>query len=84
MRRFTVKEGNKEREVLIVGTEKEMRDKSHMDYLEEAEREKTSAQLKKLPDKPRSDKSKEDIAGALKELADFRRRRREGDIKKYY
>lgn len=84
MRQFTVREGDKERTVVIAGTPKEMNDKSHMDYLEQAEREKTSNQLKKLPDKPKSNKSKEDISGALKELSEFRRRKREGAIKKYY
>ena len=84
MRRFTVKEGDREREVIIAGTPEEMKDQSHMDYLEQAEREKTSDQLKKLPDKPKSDKSKEDISGALKELSDFRRRKQEGAIRKYY
>ena len=84
MRRFTVKESDREREVLIVGTEKEMQDKSHMDYLEEAQREKTAKQLKKLPPKPKSTRSKKDISGALKELLDFRERKGRGEIKKYY
>ena len=83
MRQFTVKESDREREVLIVGTEKEMKDKSYMDYLESAEREKTSDQLKKLPERPKSKKSKKEISGALKELSEFRRRKREG-TKKYY
>lgn len=84
MRRFKVKEGDKEREVLIVGTPEEMNDKSHMDYLEEAQREKTSDQLKKLPDKPKSKTLKKDVAGILKERIEFRNRKARGEIKKYY
>jgi hypothetical protein len=80
IRRFTVKENNQEQTVVIPETG----DKSYDDYLEEAEREKTSNELKKKPPRPEPTLSKKDIAGMLKEHREFRERKKRGDIKKYY
>jgi len=84
MRRFTVKTEDREREVFIVGTEKEMKDESYMNYLEVAEKEKTLDQLKKIPPRPQPTMSKKEIGKALKERLEFDKRKREGGIKKYY
>tara|TARA_R100001530_G_C4187372_1_gene121184 strand:+ start:183 stop:437 length:255 start_codon:yes stop_codon:yes gene_type:complete len=84
MKRFTVKEGDREQEVLIVGTEEEMKDKSQMDYLEKAYKEKTAEQLRNMPSKPKSSKSKKEISGALKEYYEYKKRKQSGDIRKYY
>lgn len=84
MRKFTVKEGDREREVLIVGTPEEMKDKSYMNHLTEAYKEKTSDQLKKLKPKEKSTKSKSDISGALKELSEFRQRKQDNVNKRYF
>ncbi len=83
MRKFKVKHKDKEREVLIVGTEEEMKDEGHMDYLEEAYKEKTENQLKNEPDKPKSRFSKKEIGQALKERLEFNKRKEDG-VKKYY
>jgi len=79
VRNFTVKEGDHEMTVVIPESD----DTSYDDYLEEAEREKTSAQLKKKPPKPEPKVSKEDLAGIAREKLLFRERRQIGS-KKYY
>lgn len=80
IRKIKVEVGDKSMEVLIP----ESGDKSYDDYLEEAEREKTAEQLRKQPPKPKSKVSKEDIASAIKERMEFDKRKRRGDIRKYY
>ncbi len=80
--KFTVKEGNKSMEVFIPKTGDAVEDA----YMEAAEREKTSEELKKTPDKPRATaKDKENLAGVAKELLEWRERKRKGSgNKKYY
>ena len=75
---FKVKEGNREQTVIIPKTG----DKSYDDYLEEAEREKTSEQLKKNQ-RPQSTVPREQVVGALREFHNFIQRKKEGG-KKYY
>ena len=84
MRRFTVKENGREKEVIIAGTPEEMKDKSQMDYLEQAGREKAREELRNEPERPKSTVSKKDIAGALKERIEFRDRAKHGDIRRKY
>ena len=84
MRHFIVKDGDKEKEVIIAGTPEEMKDQSHMDYLEAAGREKALDELRKMPDKPKPTASKRDIAEALKERIEFRDRARRGGIQRKY
>jgi len=67
--KFTVKEGNREMQVIIPKSG----DSSYDEYLEEAEREKTADELKKNQ-KPEATMSKADVAGALREYAEFKRR----------
>ena len=80
IRQFTIKEGDHEMDVVIP----ESGDKAYDDYLEQAEREKTSEQLKKKPPKPPSKVSKEDLAGIAMEKLEFKGRKRRGNIRKYY
>ena len=60
-----------------------MEDKSYMDYLEEAGREKTLDQLKKLPPRPKPAMSKKEIGKSLKEFIEFAKRKKSGERKKY-
>ena len=57
-------------------------DKSYTDYIEEAQREKVTAELKSRPPAVRT-KSKEEVAGALKEYNEYKKHRAEY-TKKYY
>ncbi len=76
---FSVKHEGKETIVIIPKTG----DRSYDEYLEVAEREKTLDELKKRKTEKRTHSEKE-VSAALKELSDFRKRKREGNIKKYY
>lgn len=80
IKRYTVKEGDSEMEIIQPLTG----DKSYDEYLEEAEREKTADQLKKAPTKPKSIVPREQIAGSLREFREFLERKRKGDIKRFY
>lgn len=77
---FKVKEGDRERTVIIPDTG----DKAENEYLEEAEREKTAGELKKLPPRPQRKVSKEDVGGALKEYGEFLKRKRDDVNPKYF
>ncbi len=79
IKNVVVKENNHEMQVFIPQTG----DKSYDDYIEEAEIEKTRDELRKKPHL-KSNKSKEDIKKALKELSDYRRRKRENVNRKYF
>jgi len=80
VREFTVKEGEHEMTVVIPESD----DKSYDDYLEQAEREKTSAQLKKKPPKPTPKISDKDLSNIAREKLEFRERKRRGEIRKYF
>ncbi len=80
IRKIDVTENGQTTELFIPETG----DKSYDDYIEEAETEKTRDELKhRLPrEKPKY--SKEEIGQALRDLSDFRRRKKESPNKKYY
>ena len=81
IRRFTVRENNREQQVIIPETG----DKSYDDYLEQAEREKTTEQLRKAPPRPELTPSqKRDIGGAIKEFNEFKKRKERGETPKYF
>jgi hypothetical protein len=65
---FTVKEGDKQQGVVIAMTPEEARDKSYVDYMELAQREKVSDALRKAPEKEAPKHSKAESVGALKEF----------------
>lgn len=81
MKRLRVEHGGREREVLIPATGDPIYDRD----LEQMAREKTLSELQKLPPKETPKHSKEETAGALKEMAAWRNRRK-GQVnpKKYY
>lgn len=79
VRKLIVQEGGREMTILIP----ESGDKSHDDYLEEAELEKTKDELKKNP-KPKSIMPRGQIIGALKEYYEYLQRKKRDDTKKYY
>jgi len=76
---FTVKEGDREMQVVIPKSN----DKVYDDYLELAEREKTADWLRKRPPKPEPKYSKKERAGIIREYSDFIKRRNNGQ-KKYF
>jgi len=78
-RQFEITE-NGRTEIVIIP---EGDDKSYTDYIEEAQREKVTAELKSKPPAVRT-KSKEEVAGALKEYNEYKKHRAEGYNKKYY
>lgn len=80
MSRFTVKHEDREMEVIIPNSG----DKSYDAYLEEAEREKTLDQLKKRGKREKTKLKQGDISGALKEYAEFKKRKASEHPKKYW
>jgi len=68
---FTVNVDGKSQQVFIPSSG----DKSHDEYLEVAEREKTLDQLKRKPAREKSKVSAEDKAGAIKEMRDYKKQR---------
>ena len=79
LNQFTVKEGDREMDVVIPLTG----DTSYDRYLEEAEREKTADQLRKKPPRP-VPADKKEVAGILKEIIAFRNRRQSEHPKRYF
>lgn len=80
IKRKVIREGDREMILIIPQTG----DLSYDAYLEEAETEKTKDQLKKKPPKPIATMSKKDVAGALKEYFEWLRRKKSGDIRRFY
>jgi len=80
IKKIIVTENNRQMEVFIPETG----DKKYDEAIEQAEREKTAEQLRKMPAKPKSNISNKDRAGAIKEYIEFRNRQRRGATKKYY
>ena len=76
---FTVKEGNREMNVIIP----QSGDSSYDNYLEEAEKEKTSDDLRKNQ-RPAPKMSKKDATGAVKEIRKWKQDRESGKRSKYY
>ena len=78
--RFTVEENGRQVQVVIPKSD----DKSYDNYLIEAQKEKTRDQLrKKAPPETPKEKSRESLAGLLKERQEYDRRRAEGS-KRYF
>ncbi len=77
---FTIKEGDRERIVVIPDTG----DKQENEYLEVAEREKTANELRKLPPRPVRKTSKAEVGGALKEYREFLLRKRDDVNPRYF
>lgn len=77
---FTVKVGDRERTVVIPDTG----DIEENKYLEEAEREKTADELRKLPPRPARKVSRKEVGGALKEYREFLNRRKENVNPRYF
>lgn len=84
VKKITVEENGKKMDVIIAVSEEEAKDKSYVEYLESAEREKTAGQLRKQIPKPPPKASKEDIAGALREAVEYKNRIQHGGGKKYF
>lgn len=84
IKKITVEENNQKMDVIIAMTEEEAKDKSYVEYLESAQREKTADRLRKQIPKPPSKASKEDIAGALREAVEYKRRIQSGGGRKYF
>ncbi|MCW4051509.1 MAG: hypothetical protein NWE89_17445 [Candidatus Bathyarchaeota archaeon] len=80
IKQFRVKEGEHEMDVFIP----QSGDKSYDDYLEEAEREKTSDELRKKTPKPPQKISDKDMGAQLREYQEFKERKERGEIKRYY
>ena len=74
VKKIKVQEGDKEQEVFIAMTDEEARDTSYVDYLVEGQTEKTREQLRKKSEKPSPQASKGEIAEALKEYGEFKKR----------
>ena len=73
-----IKESGREMTLIIPPTGDKVWDRE----LEEAEVEKTRDELRKMPPRPQG-KSKEEVAGALKEYSQFIKRQKNG-TKKYF
>lgn len=79
-KQFTVKHEDKEMQVIIPDTG----DRQEMDYLEEAEREKTLDQLKKKPSKQKSRLSKEEQADAIKDWRKYLDQKKTRTVGRYF
>lgn len=84
IKKITVEENGKKMDVIIAMTEEEAKDKSYVDYMELAQREKTSEQLRKKPARPESKISDSDRRGAIKEAIAYRNRIQSDSPKKYF
>lgn len=80
IKKITVREGEHSMDVFIPQSD----DRSYNDYLEEAEREKTSDELRKKPPKPPQKISDKDMGAQLREYQEFKERKKRGDIKRFY
>lgn len=80
---ITVKEGDKEKDIVIAMTAKEGEDRSYREYIKEAEIEKTREELRNLPptNPEKKKKAREDMAGELKEYQEWKSRR--DGVRKY-
>lgn len=80
LRQFKVKHEDREMQVIIPDTG----DKAEMEYLEQAEREKTLAQLKNKPPREKSKPSKEDKAEAIKDWRKYLDRKKNRTVGRYF
>lgn len=71
VKKITVKEGEHQMDVFIP----QSGDTSYDNYLEEAEREKTSEELKKKPPKPPQKVSDKEMGAQLREYHEFKERK---------
>ena len=84
VKKITVEEGDKKKDVYIAMTEEEANDRSYMEYLESAEREKTSNEMRKSKPRGVSNVPKEDVAGAMKEYIKYRDEKKNRSGPKYF
>ena len=84
VKKITVEEDGKKMDVIIAMTEEESRDRSYVDYMELAQREKTADYLRKKPERPESKVSDEDRRGAIREAIAYKNRKQSGEGKKFY
>ena len=80
LNKFTVEENGRKCEVIIPVSD----DKSYDAYLEEAQRIKTSEQLKNKPPREKPRYSKEHISGALGEFNKWKRETENGFKRRYF
>jgi hypothetical protein len=84
LEKVTIKEGDKEQDVIIAMTEEEANDHSYRDYLKLGATERTQEQLRKKKPLPESKYSMEERSGVLKEYNEFNNRQKNVNKKKYY
>lgn len=80
--KITVKEGDKEQNIVIAMTAKEGEDRSYREYIKEASAEKTREELRNSPptNPEKKDGARKEMAGELKEYREWKSRR----DKKYF
>ncbi len=82
--KVTVKHGDNEQEMVIAMTEEESRDKNYRDYLIAAQIEKTEDWLKKHPKIAPKEGSREHLGGMMREMTEYKARKKETLNKKYF
>lgn len=80
MPRVTVNEGGHSMEIFVPASKDKAYDKEIMEY----QIEKTREQLRKKPAFKKADPHNKDVAGAIKEKMAFDKRKKAGDIKRFY
>jgi hypothetical protein len=84
VKKITVTENGKSQDVVIGMTQTEANDRSFVDYMIEAQTEKTKDSLRKQPVKEINPVKREELAGQLKEMQEYRRRKSESVNRRYF
>ena len=84
VKRVTIKEGDKSQDVYIAMTDEEANDRSYVDYLQEAQKEKVSNELRKSKPREVSKLPDDDKSGAIKEWIKHRDEKKKRSGPKYY
>lgn len=79
-----VKCGDTEQEFVIAMTEEESKDKSYRDYLMEAQKEKTKDWLEKHTRVAPKEGSREHLGELMREMTEYKARKKESQNKKYF
>ena len=84
--KITVKEGDKEQEVVIAMTDKESRDGDYKEELRQRYEEKTREELRNSPptNPEKKERARERMVGELKEYQEWKSRRDSGDIRRKF
>jgi selenocysteine-specific translation elongation factor len=82
--KVTVENKGNKKDIAIAMTEDESKDKSYVEYLKESVIEKTQNEMQNKPIILPKKGSREHLTELMKEVSEYRNRKRESPNKKYY